>query len=101
MPRNGITRESARQAFRNIIMAEDLCDRIGVAMGSGRAIFISGAAGSGKTYIASRLIGAMPGEVLIPTRLLSQQKLFAFWILRCTSSWRLPKAIASPAGAGI
>jgi predicted ATPase with chaperone activity len=65
-PRPGLTRESTRQAFRNIIMAEELRDRFGVAMGSGRALFIYGTAGSGKTYIASRLIGAMPGEVLLP-----------------------------------
>lgn len=66
IPRNSLTRESTRQSFRSIVMAADLCDRIGVAMGSGRAIFIYGTAGAGKTYIASRLIGAMPGEVLVP-----------------------------------
>jgi hypothetical protein len=65
-PRHGLTRESTRQSFRNIIMADELCDRLGVAMGSGRAIFIYGTAGSGKTFIASQLIGAMPGEVRIP-----------------------------------
>ena len=64
--RHALSRESTRQAFRNIIMSEELCDRLGVAMGSGRAIFICGTAGSGKTYIASRLISALPGEVLIP-----------------------------------
>jgi len=74
-PRQGLTRESTRQSFRNIIMAEDLCDRFGVAMGSGRAIFIYGTAGSGKTYIASRLIGAMPGEVLVPHALAVNNKI--------------------------
>jgi len=53
-------------SFRGIIMADELCDRLGVALASGRAIFIYGPPGSGKTYIATRLISALPGEVLIP-----------------------------------
>lgn len=66
IPKHLLTREQTRQAFRGIVMSEDLCDRLGVAMGSGRAIFLYGMAGSGKTYLASRLIRALPGEVLIP-----------------------------------
>lgn len=64
--RRGLARAKVVHAYRDIIMAEDLCDRLGVAMASGRAIFIYGPAGSGKTYIASRLIAALHGEVLIP-----------------------------------
>jgi len=74
IPRQGLTRESTRHSFRNVIMAEELCDRFGVAMGSGRAIFIYGTAGSGKTYIASRLIGALQGEVLLPHALAVDNK---------------------------
>ena len=66
IPRRSLARAKVNHAFQDIIMAEDLCDRLGVAMASGRAIFIYGPAGSGKTYIASRLIAALPGEVLIP-----------------------------------
>jgi predicted ATPase with chaperone activity len=66
IPRRSLAREKVSRAFRDIIMASDLCDRLGVAIASGRAIFIYGPAGSGKTYIASRLIAALPGEVLIP-----------------------------------
>jgi predicted ATPase with chaperone activity len=66
VPRRSLTRESTRLAFTGIIIADELCDRFGVAMASGRAIFIYGPAGSGKTYTASRLIGALSGEVLIP-----------------------------------
>jgi magnesium chelatase subunit ChlI-like protein len=66
IPRRSLARAKVNHAFQDIIMAEDLCDRLGVAIASGRAIFIYGPAGSGKTYIASRLIAALPGEVLIP-----------------------------------
>ena len=66
VPRRSLSRESIGRSFRSIIMSEDLCDRLGVAMASGRALFIYGPGGSGKTYIASRLIEALAGEVLIP-----------------------------------
>jgi hypothetical protein len=66
VPRRSLTRESTRLAFTGMVMADELCDRFGVAMGSGRAIFIYGPSGSGKTYTASRLIGTLSGEVLIP-----------------------------------
>ena len=66
LPRQGMNREQTRRAMRGVIMADDLCDRLGVAMSSGRAIFIYGIAGSGKTYLASRLIRAVAGEVLVP-----------------------------------
>jgi hypothetical protein len=66
VPRRSLARENVSRSFRDIIMADELCDRLGVALASGRAIFIYGPAGSGKTYIASRLITALSGEVLIP-----------------------------------
>ena len=56
-------------------MADELCDRLGVALASGRAIFIYGPAGSGKTYIASRLITALSGEVLIPYSIAVNEKI--------------------------
>jgi hypothetical protein len=66
VPRRSLARENVSRSFRDIIMADELCDRLGVALASGRAIFIYGPAGSGKTYIATRLISALSGEVLIP-----------------------------------
>jgi predicted ATPase with chaperone activity len=75
IPRGSLARAKVNNAFRDIIMAEDLCDRLGVAMASGRAIFIYGPAGSGKTYIASRLIAALPGEVLIPHSVVVNRKI--------------------------
>jgi hypothetical protein len=64
--RRSLARENVNRSLSSVIMADDLCDRFGVALASGRAIFIYGPAGSGKTYIASRLISALSGEVLIP-----------------------------------
>lgn len=74
-PRRSLAREQVSRAFHNIIMADDLRDRLGVAMASGRAIFIYGPAGSGKTYIASRLIAALSGEILIPHAIAVNEKI--------------------------
>jgi hypothetical protein len=73
--RRALARAKVLHAYRDIIMADDLCDRLGVAMASGRAIFIYGPAGSGKTYIASRLIAALHGEVLIPHAIVVNNKI--------------------------
>jgi len=75
VPRRSLARENVRRALRNIIMADDLCDRFGVALASGRAIFIYGSPGCGKTYIATRLIAALPGEVLIPYAVVVNDKI--------------------------
>lgn len=64
------TREHMATAFFGVVIEEQIRDRLGTALNSGRAIFVHGAAGAGKTYIATQLIGALPGEVLIPHSIL-------------------------------
>jgi hypothetical protein len=61
-----VTRESMREAFEGVVLADSQRDRLGGALNSGRAIFIYGHAGTGKTYIARRLERALPGSVLVP-----------------------------------
>ncbi len=73
--RRGLARDQVSNSFGRIVMADDVRDRLGVAMASGRAIFIYGPAGSGKTYIASRLIDALSGEVLIPHAVAVNEKI--------------------------
>ena len=66
IPRRSLSRERMRECLGEVVMSQELRDRLGVAITSGRAIFIYGPAGTGKTFIASRLIEALSGEVLIP-----------------------------------
>ncbi len=61
-----VTRESMHHAFRNVVIELSLLDQLGPALNSGRALFIYGAAGTGKTFIAKRLASALPGLVLVP-----------------------------------
>jgi len=62
----GVTREHLQSAFSKVIVDETLLDQFGSAVNSGRAIFVYGPAGSGKTYIAERLAGLLTGNVAIP-----------------------------------
>jgi hypothetical protein len=50
-----VTRDAMRTAFEGVVLEESLLDRLGPSLNSGRAIFVYGPAGTGKTYIAQRL----------------------------------------------
>ena len=60
------TRETMEVAFGDVVLENELRHRLGVALNSGRAIFLHGPAGAGKTFVGARLIRALSGEVLIP-----------------------------------
>ncbi len=61
-----ITRPGMSAAFADIVISDEIVDQLGPALNSGRAIFVYGAAGSGKTYITHRLTRLFQGEVLLP-----------------------------------
>ncbi|MGI9326590.1 MAG: AAA family ATPase [Pseudomonadales bacterium] len=61
-----INRDDMRIAFADIVLKESLLDQLGPSVNSGRAIFIYGPAGTGKTYITQRLSRLFTDEVLIP-----------------------------------
>jgi DNA-binding MarR family transcriptional regulator len=61
-----ITRDMMHERFEGIVLGESVVDQLGAAMNSGRAIFIYGAAGTGKTYIAQRLYRICDATVLVP-----------------------------------
>jgi len=61
-----VDRQRVRDVFSGVVIKEPLLDQFGAGMASGRAIFIYGPAGSGKTYIAERLVGLASDDVAIP-----------------------------------
>jgi predicted ATPase with chaperone activity len=62
----GVTQGSMRAAFEDIVIGPQMLDRLGASLNSGRAIFLYGPAGTGKTYISQRL-GRLYNElILIP-----------------------------------
>ena len=61
-----VTRELMRSAFRDVVLDADMLDRLGPALNSGKAIFVYGEAGTGKTYITQRLSRLVSETVLVP-----------------------------------
>jgi hypothetical protein len=65
-----VNRAAMQQALKGIVVTDSLRDRLGAALRSGRALFLYGPAGTGKTFIAGRLRAALPGQILMPHALL-------------------------------
>lgn len=61
-----VTREQLFKVFDGLVVKEGILKQFGAAMNSGRAIFVYGPAGSGKTFIAEHLAGLLSGDVAIP-----------------------------------
>ncbi|UVJ44282.1 AAA family ATPase [Pseudomonas sp. LS1212] len=61
-----INAHDMRTAFAGVVLAEGMLDQLGVALNSGRAIMIYGPAGTGKTYVSSRLIRLFAEAIWVP-----------------------------------
>ena len=61
-----ITARDMHAAFSHVVLTEAMLEQLGVAMNSGRAIMIYGPAGTGKTYISSRLIRLFAEAIWVP-----------------------------------
>jgi len=55
-----------RQAFTNLVISDQMLDRVGPAANSARSLFLYGPPGNGKTTIAEGISRIMGGSVLIP-----------------------------------
>lgn len=61
-----VTRGRLTEVYSDVVVKESILRQFGAAMNSGRAIFVYGPAGSGKTFLAERLAGLLTGNVAIP-----------------------------------
>jgi predicted ATPase with chaperone activity len=61
-----IVREHVAQVFSDVVVSPPVLEKLGTAMNSGRAVFVHGPAGSGKTYLAERLVGLLESHVAVP-----------------------------------
>lgn len=61
-----LRRQRVHEAFADTVIEPALLDRLGPAVNSGRAIFIYGPAGTGKSFIARRLSRLLGPPVLVP-----------------------------------
>jgi energy-coupling factor transporter ATP-binding protein EcfA2 len=65
-----VGKEDITNAFEGVMIRQELLDQFGAAMNSGRAIFVHGPAGSGKTFIAEHLANVLSGNILAPYAIL-------------------------------
>lgn len=62
----GVTQLQLRAAFDGIVVQPAILEQFGTAMNSGRAIFVYGPPGSGKTFISEQLVRLLSGHVAVP-----------------------------------
>jgi hypothetical protein len=60
------TRQALDQAMSNLILSDYAKEILGLVVGSGRSLFLTGPSGNGKTATARALVEAIPGEIWIP-----------------------------------
>lgn len=65
-----VTRAAMAAAFDGIVVNPRVLDQLGAGMNSGRAIFLHGQAGTGKTYLAERLRELLVGTIALPHALM-------------------------------
>ena len=61
-----ISAHDMHSSFGSMVLAPSMLDQLGVALNSGRAIMIYGPAGTGKTYVSSRLIRLFGEAIWVP-----------------------------------
>lgn len=61
-----ITKQAVEAAFADLVIHSEVINEIGPAVNAGQSIFFYGAAGNGKTALATRITRAMGSEVYVP-----------------------------------
>ena len=65
-----VEENSVRKAFSSLVLSERMLRRLGPAVSSGKAIFLYGPSGNGKTTIAETIGTLLPDEVYMPYSLI-------------------------------
>lgn len=74
-----INEQTLRQAFENIVIDDTLLRRLGTAVNSGKAIFLHGPPGNGKTTIAETVGKLLPGEIYIPHAIMTEGEIITIF----------------------
>lgn len=71
--------ERIKDAFSNLVVNKQFLSRIGPAISSGRAIFLYGPSGNGKTTIAETIGRVLPGDVYMPYAVLAEGEIITVY----------------------
>lgn len=74
-----VSRRDIEAAFRDLVLHQEIMDEIGPAVNSGQSIFFYGAAGNGKTALATRITRAMGSEVYVPHAIETDDNIIEFF----------------------
>ncbi|HUQ34407.1 MAG TPA: hypothetical protein VM095_19960 [Pyrinomonadaceae bacterium] len=66
IPSRAASMETVRAAFRDLVLPDSLLQTLGCVINSRRSLFLTGLPGTGKTAVAERINGALPGAIWIP-----------------------------------
>lgn len=61
-----VTEETVQNAFAHLVLNKSALENIGPAVNSGRAIFLYGPTGNGKTTVAEAIGRMLPGSIYVP-----------------------------------
>ncbi len=64
--RGYIDRDRLRNGFHHLVVGDDVLDQVGPALNAGRALFLYGPPGNGKTVIADGMGRALGGDLYVP-----------------------------------
>lgn len=64
--KRSVSKSAMRAAFNDVVIETELLDTLGPSLNSGRAIFLYGSAGTGKTYISKMLSRLFYDLTLVP-----------------------------------
>ena len=67
IPSHPASMETVRDAFHDLILPNSLLQTLGCVINSRRSLFLTGLPGTGKTAVAERINGALPGAIWIPS----------------------------------
>ncbi|HYB99059.1 MAG TPA: hypothetical protein VEC57_07965 [Candidatus Limnocylindrales bacterium] len=71
-----INAEHLKEAFFDLLVGDEMLDRLGPAVNSGKGMFLYGAPGNGKTSIAERVIRCFGSHLWIPKTIVIDGHLF-------------------------
>jgi len=74
-----VTRAAMNATFDGVVVNQHVLAQLGAAMNSGRALFMHGLAGSGKTYLAERLRDLLVGTISVPHALMVDGEVIPFF----------------------
>lgn len=61
-----VTEDTIREAFKDLVLHEEILDQVGPAVNAAAAMFLFGYPGNGKTSIAERITNLMGDSIFIP-----------------------------------